>query len=347
MPLTLTDLYNIILSMFSRLDLDKMRRIGLIGLALIGALALLILAIALIARPSPQGNGLLAALGSIFLSPTESISVTANPDEVPSGGTFHLSWRHETERGGRYEMMLTCPDGVSVHKANRPEETLCNKTAAVDPDLFLLLSAFNKNKESAALRAAIFFNPDSGGGSDLFGGFVLVTIGSESKPETKTTAVQRPTPSAPSPAPVSRPSVPVQPVPVLVAPSAPSLPDLAVRVIDTGTTTQDAKQFFPAASVRKTDLAAVLFEVSNLGRVPIQEWSFEAWLPIESSTFKSVLQPSLPAGASVRFVLGFSGLYVNPAGAEYKVTIRVDPESRIKELSEDNNSAIRVLSVVN
>ncbi len=325
-----------------------LRRFIFPALAVIGASAIIIFFLALIGAGlggvrSPAGNGLLAAITAVF-SREESIRVEAKPDAIPSGSSFHLSWVHETKRRGTYRLLAGCPLGVEIRQLNR-DAKLCAVETEVHPDQFLLLSATNQNAEPSEVRLNIMFSEEVAKANRSFGAFVIVRV----EPASKLKLTLSPTPPlarTPPPTAVGAPPPPREPSPL---PVGPRLPDFTVRIIDVGTTTPDAKQFFPAAAIRRSDVAAVLFEVSNTGGAPAPAWQFEAFLPVETSTFNPSVQPPIPAGGAVRFILGFSGLYSPGAagpGGSFLVTVNVDPKNEIKELNENNNSAVETLPVV-
>lgn len=319
------------------------RQVLLWGLAAIGGLSLagfvLTLVLAGTGRTAPEGS-FLASIAAV-LSRKGSISVAAEPATVPSGEAFHLSWVHETRRRGTYRLTIDCPPGVAVRQVNR-DGTGCNTARGVGPDRFLVLSVTNRNPEPEEVRVSVTFEEEGVSAQGFFGGFTLVTVQPVSSPARTTTP-------PPPPPRISRTPAPPPAAGAAPVPTGPRLPDLAVRIIDVGTTTPEAQQFFPATRIRRSDVAAVLFEVSNVGNAPAPEWQFEAWLPIETSTFNSGTQPSLPVGGSVRFILGFSGLFTPGSfgpGGEFRVTMRVDPQGEVREANEENNSAVTTLPVV-
>ncbi len=324
------------------------RRLLLTGLAIAGAIALIIgIVTALGGKPQSQ-DGFFAAIAAIF-SRQETISVRAEPSEISSGGVFRFSWDHQTKRRGSYRLLTSCPAGVEVRQVHR-DIKLCNTDLPLTPDLALLLSATNRNPDPAELKLFVVFEEGSARANTFFGGFTVVQVRPASPPISATPPSSAGPPPPVIGRPVPRPSEPPRfpPPPPREPPPGPRLPDLAVRIIDVGTTTPDAKQFFPATSIRRSDITAVLFDVSNIGGTSSPEWQFEAFLPIETSTFNSGLQPPISAGGAVRFILGFSGLS-NPGasgpGGSFRVTVNVDPKNEIKEGNESNNSAVTTLPV--
>lgn len=313
------------------------------GLAIIGGIAIAVLLIAFMVRAT-TGKSLLAGL--IFSAPAvsqRSIEIQFDPSEIESGGTSRVSWAGTNLSGGSYSIAVSCPAEVSVKQQNRDQD-LCNSVLALNPDQFFLVTAQNKGTAAADVAATILYEDKNSATGSSVGGSATLGVKPAAHAQAPAPSSQTPPRQNPRPSPAPRPAPSPAPTPVLLPPQ-PGRPDLRVRIIDTGTTTSDARQFFPAPSIKLADTAAILFEVSNAGTAPALNWQFEAWLPLDSSTYLSPAEPPLPAGASARFILGFSGLY--SPGGNYTATVRADPANAIQEINELNNSSSVTLSVTN
>ncbi len=122
------------------------------------------------------------------------------------------------------------------------------------------------------------------------------------------------------------------PTPVLTG-----LPDLMVDITATGyLTSSDTSTFIKSDTVPDNMRGAVKFTVKNVGTNSSGRFTFEAPLPTSSSyTFSSESQDSLLPGEHIDYVLGFDRA---KSGSSRSITITVDQDGKIKEVSESNNS---------
>lgn len=103
-------------------------------------------------------------------------------------------------------------------------------------------------------------------------------------------------------------------------------PDLEVGILRAGTT--NAYETF------------VVFDIANRGHTPTGVWYFSANVPTagQSQLYISPTQISLVPGAHIENTLRFSQ---SIAGT---FTVSVDPENRVKEANESNNTASQYVS---
>lgn len=114
-------------------------------------------------------------------------------------------------------------------------------------------------------------------------------------------------------------------------------PDLAVKVLETGSVDKATNVFTATTSLRSTDRIAVRFSVENLGTKETGSWYFNAVLPTyPSHIYSSNSQMSLKPGERIEFTLGFDSVEKKDGNA---VIINADPANSVFEASEENNIA--------
>lgn len=140
------------------------------------------------------------------------------------------------------------------------------------------------------------------------------------------------TPTAGTPGYAVYPTGGTNPNPVLTG-----LPDLMVDITATGyLTSSDTATFVKSDTVPDNMRGAVKFTIKNVGTNTSGSFTFEAPLPTSSSyTFTSASQDSLLPGEHIDYVLGFDRA---KSGSSRAITITVDQDGKIKEVSESNNS---------
>lgn len=115
--------------------------------------------------------------------------------------------------------------------------------------------------------------------------------------------------------------------------------DLVIKIIRVGYIDDTTGAFIATSSVSQLKQAAVMFEVTNVGRVPSGGWSFTAHLPSPTSTFQSEKQISLRPGDGIQFTIGFRNL---SAPGENSATFLIVHGGSIPDgdLTNDNATAV-------
>ena len=115
------------------------------------------------------------------------------------------------------------------------------------------------------------------------------------------------------------------------------LPDLKVDITATGyLTSSNTSTFVKSDTVPDNMRGAVKFTITNVGTNSSGRFTFEAPLPTSKTyTFSSESQDSLLPGEHIDYVLGFDRA---KSGSSRMITITVDQDGKIKEVSESNNS---------
>ena len=140
-----------------------------------------------------------------------------------------------------------------------------------------------------------------------------------------------------SPTPTPRPTTPV--VTVVPVPGTQPTPygkaDLSIRLLEVGyLRTSSTDSFVRASRVPEGERAAFRFRVTNIGTNNSGTWEFEAKLPTSPRyTYKSRSQSSLAPNQYADYTLG----YDRARDGENRVTIEIDSDEDVNEISESNN----------
>lgn len=161
-------------------------------------------------------------------------------------------------------------------------------------------------------------------------GIATTSVATTTTPATGTVTTTNPGPGTPGYH--VYPTGGTKPAPVLTG-----LPDLMVDITATGyLTSSDTSSFIKSDTVPDNMRGAVKFTIANVGTNSSGRFTFEAPLPTSSSyTFTSESQESLLPGEHIDYVLGFDRA---KSGSSRSITITVDQDGKIKEVSESNNS---------
>ena len=112
--------------------------------------------------------------------------------------------------------------------------------------------------------------------------------------------------------------------------------DLSVKILDTGIIDRSSGQYFATSRIGSGDRAGLRFQVTNNGSRASGSWVFRISLPDSNDNFDTdSTQPSLAGGETRIYTVGLDGLNRNDNNS---VEINVDPNDRIDETRENNNS---------
>jgi len=111
--------------------------------------------------------------------------------------------------------------------------------------------------------------------------------------------------------------------------------DLGVQILETGILDPETNVFTTIDVIKTTDRGAVKFEVTNLGTKTSEEWTFNVVLPTNPPhIFLSENQQVLAPGERIEFTLGFDAVVHEEEGV---ITINIDPDNSLEEVTKDNN----------
>lgn len=247
------------------------------------------------------------------------IVVTA-PAEVAARTPLTISWKHETSSRGTYALLYQCVEGLemTVGTTKIPcgaAYTLGNATgtATMIPTL--------TGKTTANANISVLFIPSAAGttGPEASGSVTVKINAAASTPTTPKPTT--PTPTTPKPT-TPKPSTPKQTTPTY-KPVSPA--DLKVTIIAVGVIDAQTGAFVKRVPYHSSEIAAVQFDVQNIGGTHSGSYTFQAQIPTSQPyTFSSQVQPSLAPGAHVVNTLRFS-----PAvNGTFSVQVHINNDAR-------------------
>ncbi len=298
----------------------------------------------------PNINAALVSLSGIF-TPSEKISVFLEPQEVVSGTTVILSWKHNGKRGeGVYTFSYQCSEGVALYT---PEKELveCGKNLDIKEKKIIAIVP-QITPESADIPMTIAFKKNLG---ITITGSATLAVTNSGAPKIPTPVTEK-APRIPALSPLQKKQETFNAYSestvatgtksentytVRIEPGGtPDIgkPDLAAHILHTGILDSATNTFTAQSSVKGGERAAVQFHVINVGGKPSGVWRFNAVLPtFPFHIFSSDEEPSLSPGDRIEFTLGFD--QIDTEQATGTVIINVDPANSIAESNEDNNLA--------
>ena len=119
--------------------------------------------------------------------------------------------------------------------------------------------------------------------------------------------------------------------------------DLTGGILATGFVDRVTGLFYPLNQVPQSARAAIQFEIQNIGGVPSGNFIFTANFPTNTNSYyTSPIQPSLAPGEKRQFTIGFD--YPRSTGSN-TITINIDPNNNINEISKNNNTIIGSVNI--
>ena len=197
---------------------------------------------------------------------------------------------------------------------------------------------------SAAVYLSSVFIPADGAGLEVVTPGTEVPFGEAPGAGIATTTATTTAPTTPvTPTRGTETSV-VYPTGGTTAPVLSGLSDLTVVNVITGyLTTNDTASFVASRIVPDGLRGAVKFTVVNTGTNLTGRFAFKAVLPTTSAyTLNSDSQDSLLPGERIDYVLGFDRART---GEGREITITVDPDNRIVESNESNNTTVTAVEI--
>jgi hypothetical protein len=264
----------------------------------------------------------------MFFNTQNKITVTA-PANVTSKEQFALSWKYSSSIKGNYSILYQCTDAkLAIMSADAQIPVPCGNAFTVAPtdNKLTLLPILAGTSSSVKLPISVIFMPSATGTKAE--GSATITV----KAGTSSAAV------APAASPASADQANTTPPTsgqstTGVAHTATGPADLSVRIVAVGVI--DDNGGFVQRTPGPSDVAAVEFDISNVGGTATGPWYFSADLPTRSNfNYSSPAQASLAPGAHILNTLKFNELI---PGSTFTVT--VDPQGMVHEVIRENNTA--------
>lgn len=263
---------------------------------------------------------------------TSTVQITLSSRTVASGQPLDVSWKYSPSgTGGFFALMYQCREGFQFRGINA--------AGVVSP---IPCGAPYTVGDSSAKSVRLV--PVLGGTAPADIPFSIMytqggtATGTSTQPAATTRAQGNTTVTVTPQAgmPIATSTLPVTgSLPGATTVKAPvGKPDLMVRIIAIGMIDPYTGAFVNRMPTSKNEVAAVKFDIANVGAGPSGMWYFTAQLPTYPATpYVSPAQNSLGRGDHIENTLRFN--QVSPNGGTFSVT--VDPSNAISELSESNN----------
>lgn len=288
---------------------------------------------------------------SVFTSPAAKIELTAPTDAI-SGQPFTISWKYTPSEKGTYTFLYQCQKGLQMQlqSDNGAQSGVpCGAafsigttstsvsitprlagSAAVKVPLSIVFIPATRGNPNVEGSAPITIHPSTGGAptpagqSPLGGAQPVVTTPTPTKPKPTT----KPTPSTYTY--TTKPTTTTGPA------------DLAVRIIAVGMIDPATGAFVNRLPSSPYDMAAVQFDIANMGGSSTGTWYFNVQLPTgQPYTYVSPPQSSLHPGDHIVNTLRFTQMM--PGGGQFNVF--VDPNNAVREVTKANNSASQWIGI--
>ncbi|MBI2096980.1 MAG: hypothetical protein HYT40_02385 [Candidatus Sungbacteria bacterium] len=325
-------------------DKDRIIRLGLLIFAAIGLLAVLgfgIWGAIKLAAGFPSPKTALTRLASLVSGVTltrERIApiatVTVDPKAVTTGNTFTIAWERggNDENIGAYELTYPCDTSATLQLPSG-ETIQCNALFNLWSKNSMTLAIISKSLSPVNLPISIYFTAQGKSEPVLVGtGNITVTPKQEILPNANVPPAPKPEPAILTPGTETTNTYFIGSQTKIGSGAA----DLTIQIVDVGIINEATGIFTHATSVNPNQRAGIVFDVTNIGGVPSQQWKFQAALPAAGGNFTSDTQDSIAAGARIRYTIGFRDL--NHRG-ENTAVITIDPHQQISDVNRANNTA--------
>jgi hypothetical protein len=258
----------------------------------------------------------------------DEITVTAPSGTMQSGKAFPLSWKYSPEENGTYAILYQCRAGFRFDATSPSGSTAqvpCGNAFTVGNNTSVTLTPVLSGTSTVEVPVSVVF--------------IASATSSEERPQgSATIRVSAGNGSGPT-------STPVNNLPATGTTSgsnsggsntqATGPADLSVRIIATGVVDMYGN-FVQRAPFSPDEIAAVKFDIGNVGGTATGVWYFTATLPTNPAyTYQSPAQASLAPGAHIENILRFRPVMMGGGS----VSVYVDPQGSVSEASESNNTA--------
>jgi hypothetical protein len=250
-------------------------------------------------------------------TPKEAITVTA-PSAAPAGAPFALSWSYEPSEAGSYALIYKCEDGLQLAVPTQTgifHSVPCGASYTLGTSTqTAVLPVLAASSSIKAMLSILYLPAQRRDGAPAQGSAsVNITPGTTPPPVSEGTKPEPETPAGPQPT---------------------GTADLTVRVLAVGVIDASGA-FVPRQPVNQYEMAAVQFDVVNVGTGTSGSYTFMAQLPTSQPyTYASPVQEPLAPGSHVVNTLRFT----QAVSGTFMVTVNGDA-------IPGNNSASQFISV--
>ena len=262
---------------------------------------------------------------------SDTITVTAPTSVVQSGKSFPLSWKHTTNESGSYAFLYQCKPGFRFDITAQSGTTSaipCGNAFTVGNGSAVTLTPILSGTTTAEVPVTVVFMPSATSTTERPQGTATVRVTAAAAGTTGTTQT-----GTTSTGGAQAGGTTSNGTETTVQPAGPA--DLSVRILATGVIDQYGN-FVNRAPINPNEIAAVKFDIGNVGGRATGSWYFTVQLPTSPMyTYQSPVQMSLASGAHIENTLRFRPM--NAGGGT--ITVLVDQNNIVTESSESNNSA--------
>lgn len=287
-----------------------------------------------------------SSMTSLFSSPNEKIILSLSNNSIKSGELVDVYFEHQNKKtAGVYEFKFDCGNKnlmMILDDGSDKTNLSCNTVAIVSSNNFKITPVLKEANSFLDSYIYVTFYDKENNSRKIFGKTVL-TISNGKLSSNPTIKEDEPKPAEI----ISTSTVTTKPknvIPVTQTntgtfPNVVRKADLHIAAKSTGVVINNV--FIAKTSFNSSDNPAVRFVISNIGNIPTGPWQFNAVLPTyPSQIFPSGTQPSLAPGEMIEYTLSLGNLAYSGNNV---VTINVDTNQIVSELSETNNGAVMTL----
>ncbi len=279
------------------------------------------------------GTGVSSLFARFRGNDTITLSVPTTP--ITSGKSFPLSWKYTPGENGSYALLYQCKSGFRF-EATAPSGATsalpCGNAYTVGNATSVVLTPILSGNTAVDVPVSILFMPSATSSTSRPQGSATLRIAAG----TTTTPVNTLPPTGTSNGTSGGNTNGTTGTSGSVAPVRTGPADLSVRIIAVGVIDPMTGAFVHRAPTNPNELAAVKFDIGNVGGRATGTWYFTVTLPTNPAyVYQSPAQMSLAPDGHIENILRFRPM--NPGGGT--VHVSVDPQNMVGESNESNNNA--------
>lgn len=271
-------------------------------------------------------------IGSLFPKHTTGIQVSA-PTEAISGDPLTVSWKYTPTTTGSYAVLYQCRTGFQfvTYSANNSYNAIpCG-------------SAFNTGSASTSIAVIPVLDGTTTTPVSLTVLYIPTGIGAQTTGTATINIHAGSLVMAPATTPAKTTTTTTK-AKTTVVHRATGPADLSVHIVAVGVIDPGTGAFIARTPTSPSDMAAVEFDIANVGNSSTGTYYFQAQLPTQSGyNYQSPAQASLAPGDHVLNTLRFT--QVAAGGGTFTVT--VDPAGNVADYNANNNYASQFVPMPN
>ncbi len=296
-------------------------------------------------------GGAFSNISTSIFPPKESITISLSSNSVKSGEILDVSFVHKNKvTAGVYEFKFDCSNkDLSMILIDGPDQINlpCTATSTLNSNPFKIIPQLRDENSFIDTNIYVTFYDIETGSREAMGKVLLTiqngNLNNTSNQENTSTTTDNTKISKDANLVTKQVTTPIVKKQTTNQYANNSYvvgkPDLRITAKDTGTIVNNI--FVPKTVFGINEISAVRFDITNSGNTPTGAWQFTAVLPTyPSQVFPSGIQPSLKPGETIEYTLSMRNLAVTGNNI---VTVIVDPNQSVSEVSEINNTIVMTL----